>query len=210
MLVINQVHYALYLLSDYSLLLFSSHSALLLLLSSVSPHLSSLLELLNQLLLLDCLVEQLLLPLIIDLALSELPGFLLHAVLLLARLLLQVEVLQPHVLIVHQLALLPLLQALGIVLGLVATQVVLDGPRLLKGHLRVEAEFKVYQVRVDPRRLHPLVSATLVHLAVSQVEADQRLVSLHALDEEEELRDGRLLGVWLEGRIFILENIIAF
>ena len=209
MLVINQVYYALYLLSDYSLLLFSSHSALLLLLSSVSPHLSSLLKLLNQLLLLDCLVEQLLLPLIIDLALSELPGFLLHAVLLLARLLLQVEVLQSHVLIVHQLALLPLLQALGIVLGLVATQVVLDGPRLLKGQL-VEAEFKVYQVRVDPRRLHPLVSASLVHLAVSQVEADQRLVSLHALDEEEELRDGRLLGVWLEGRIFILENIIAF
>ena len=209
MLVINQVYYALYLLSDYSLLLFSSHSALLLLLSSVSPHLGSLLKLLNQLLLLDCLVEQLLLPLIIDLALSELPGFLLHAVLLLARLLLQVEVLQPHVLIVHKLALLPLLQALGIVLGLVATQVILDGPRLLKGQL-VEAEFKVYQVRVDPRRLHPLVSATLVHLAVSQVEADQRLVSLHALDEEEELRDGRLLGVWLEGRIFILENIIAF
>jgi hypothetical protein len=33
---------------------------------------------------------------------------------------------------------------------------------------------------------------------------------LHALDEEEELRDGWLLGVWLEGRIFILENIIAF
>ena len=209
MLVINQVYYALYLLSDYSLLLFSSHSALLLLLSSVSPHLSSLLKLLNQLLLLDCLIEQLLLPLIIDLAFSELPGFLLHAVLLLARLLLQVEVLQPHVLIVHKLALLPLLQALGIVLGLVATQVILDGPRLLKGQL-VEAEFKVYQVRVDPRRLHPLVSATLVHLAVSQVEADQRLVSLHALDEEEELRDGRLLGVWLEGRIFILENIIAF
>ena len=209
MLVINQVYYALYLLSDYSLLLFSSHSALLLLLSSVSPHLGSLLKLLNQLLLLDCLVEQLLLPLIIDLALSELPGFLLHAVFLLARLLLQVEVLQPHVLIVHKLALLPLLQALGIVLGLVATQVILDGPRLLKGQL-VEAEFKVYQVRVDPRRLHPLVSATLVHLAVSQVEADQRLVSLHALDEEEELRDGRLLGVWLEGRIFILENIIAF
>jgi hypothetical protein len=208
-LVINQVYYALYLLSDYSLLLFSSHSALLLLLSSVSPHLGSLLKLLNQLLLLDCLVEQLLLPLIIDLALSELPGFLLHAVFLLARLLLQVEVLQPHVLIVHKLALLPLLQALGIVLGLVATQVILDGPRLLKGQL-VEAEFKVYQVRVDPRRLHPLVSATLVHLAVSQVEADQRLVSLHALDEEEELRDGRLLGVWLEGRIFILENIIAF
>jgi len=208
-LVINQVYYALYLLSDYSLLLFSSHSALLLLLSSVSPHLSSLLKLLNQLLLLDCLIEQLLLPLIIDLAFSELPGFLLHAVLLLARLLLQVEVLQPHVLIVHKLALLPLLQALGIVLGLVATQVILDGPRLLKGQL-VEAEFKVYQVRVDPRRLHPLVSATLVHLAVSQVEADQRLVSLHALDEEEELRDGRLLGVWLEGRIFILENIIAF
>ena len=159
--------------------------------------------------LLDGLVEQLLLPLIIDLALSELPGFLLHAVLLLARLLLQVQVLQPHVLIIHQLALLPLLQALGIVLGLVATQVVLDGPRLLKGQL-VEAEFKVYQVSVDPRRLHPLVSATLVHLAVSQVEADQRLVSLHALDEEEELGDGRLLGVRLEGRIFILENIIAF
>jgi hypothetical protein len=191
-----------------SLLLFSTHTALLLLLSSVCSHLSSLLKLLNKLLLLDLLIKQLLLPLIIDFAFSELPGLFLHAVLLLLGFFFQVQVFEAHVLIIHQLALLPFLQPLPIILRFVATQVVLNGSSLLKGKL-VETEFKVYQVSINACSLNPFVSASLIHLAVSQIKTDKSLVSLHALDKEEKLWDCRLLCVWFEWCIFILENIIA-
>jgi hypothetical protein len=128
--------------------------------------------------------------------------------LLLAGLLFQVKVLESYVLVVHEFAFPPLAEAVLIILALVASEVVLDNAYLLEGEL-IETELKVNQILVDTCGLQPFGTASLIHLAVSQIKTDKSLVSLHALDKEEQLWYCRLLCVRFEWCIFILENIIA-
>lgn len=104
-------------------------------------------------------------PLLVDLVLPQVTGLLFHALLLLAGLLFQVKVLESDVLIIHELALFPLAEAVLIILALVATEVVLDCASLLEGEF-IETELKVNQVLVDTCSLQPFGTASLVHLAV--------------------------------------------
>jgi len=109
-------------------------------------------------------------PLVINFSLTKLACLLFHALLLLTSLLLKVKVFKADVFIIHQLALLPLLQALGVILCLVASQTVLKATDLLKSEL-VETELEVYKVVIDFKEFQPSLSAVAVHLAVGHVKA---------------------------------------
>ena len=149
-----------------SFLLLSTHSAFLaLLLSLFSSHLRRLFQLLNELLFFNFTVEEMFAPLVVDLLLAELAGLFLHHLLLLARLLFEEQVLQAHVLFVHQLALSPLAESVFIVLPFVSLEVVLNLPDLVQVEF-VEAELKVYQVSVHLGSHDPPLAAAIVHLAV--------------------------------------------
>ena len=147
-------------------------------------------------------------PLLVDLVLPQLTGLLLHALLLLSCLLLQVEVFESDVFVIHEFPLLPLAEAVLIVLSLVPPQVVLDRPHLFQGEL-VEPELKVYQVLVDTCGFEPLCTASFIHLAVGEVQRQQRPIHLHALDEEEQLGYGRLLGLRVEWCVLVLVYVVA-
>lgn len=147
-------------------------------------------------------------PLLVDLVLPQLPGLLLHALLLLARLLLQVEVFESDILVIHEFPLLPLAEAVLVILSLVSPQVVLDCPHLLQGEL-VKSELEVYQVLVDTCCFEPLGPASLVHLAVSEVQRQQRPIHLHALDEEEQFGYRGLLSLGIEWRVLVLVYVVA-
>ena len=127
---------------------------------------------------------------------------------LLARLLFQVKVLESDVLVVHEFALSPLAEAVLIILALVASEVVLDCACLFEGEF-VETELKVYQVLVDTCGLQPFGTASLIHLAVGEVERQKGRIQLHALNEEEHLWDGGFPGLRVKGGILVLVDVVA-
>ena len=192
-----------------SFLLFSTHSAFLaLLLSLFSSHLRRLFQLLNELLLFNFTVEEMFAPLVVDLLLAELAGLFLHHLLLLARLLFEEQVLQAHVLFVHQLALSPLAESVFIVLPFVSLEVVLNLPDLVQVEF-VEAELKVYQVSVHLGSHDPPLAAAIVHLAVRKVQAQECLVLLHAFDKGEQLGDNCSLCLGVEWSVLVLINVVT-